>query len=278
MTKTKGVLYIASGKKYVDEAKSSAQSLRRQMPDIQITIATSDNVDSDLFNNVIDYESEYPDIGKSIITPELMAYDKTLFLDTDTYIAKPIDELFEILEDYDMCFARGNGSISLPKPYDAWKEFNTGVVGFRTNDKVASFLKKWGENYDKLLEETKITRDQPAFGVSIFESDLRYFVLPRRYNCRLPRGGYVGDDIKIGHGRLDGFNLDLKHAVEQLNQRNGTRIFTIKRTWNLDKTMAVYGQQESLYRSHPRMFLQSAKRRFLRATRAAKDKFVSKIK
>lgn len=279
---TNGVLYIASGDDYVNEAISSAQSLRRQMPDISIALATTDRVDSDVFDTVIDHESPYAGVGQSIITPDLMPYDRTLYLDTDTYVADPIYELFEILDEHEMCFARGNGDIALPKPYDAWKEFNTGVIGYKASDSVAALFERWAKNYEELRDTRKYYRswnDQPAFGVSILESDIRYFVLPRRYNCRLPRGGKVGDDIKIGHGRLDEFDINLQQAVERINQRTGPRMYTHKVTWNLNKTIAVYEQSDSLHRKLPRMFFSAVKHEgLLPAVRAAKNRALTEIK
>ena len=43
---TEGILYIADGREYVEEATASAENVRRQMPDVDITLATRDPVSS----------------------------------------------------------------------------------------------------------------------------------------------------------------------------------------------------------------------------------------
>ena len=93
-----GVIYIAySQKKYIDEAIFSATSVKKHNPNLSITIFT----DYELKNNCFDIVKKLPpnnfkfrckqDFLKN--TP----YEKTLYLDTDTYVNDNIEDLFNLL-------------------------------------------------------------------------------------------------------------------------------------------------------------------------------------
>ena len=49
---TEGILYIADGRDYVREAIDSAKSVRRQMPDVNISLATREPVESGPFDDI----------------------------------------------------------------------------------------------------------------------------------------------------------------------------------------------------------------------------------
>jgi len=105
----RGVVYIATGQKFVDEALISARSVRRRMGDIPIA----------LFTDLSHLQQNPPDpvnmvylmhnVRKSCLDkmyPLLdTPFEKTLFLDTDTYVCDRIDEVFDILDHYDIAIA-----------------------------------------------------------------------------------------------------------------------------------------------------------------------------
>ena len=96
-----GVLYIAVGEAYVAEARQSAASVKAVMPDVPVTLITSRPQPGTIFDRVIaitqnDYRST--DRARLLL---LSPYERTLFLDTDTYVCAPVDELFTLLEKAD---------------------------------------------------------------------------------------------------------------------------------------------------------------------------------
>ncbi|MFC1830915.1 hypothetical protein ACFL0S_02710, partial [Thermodesulfobacteriota bacterium] len=103
---TRGVVYIATGEKFVEEALISAQSVRKCMPEMAIVLFTdlAELVDNppEPVNSVV----LLSDVRKSCLDkmyPLLdTPFDRTLFLDTDTYVCDRIDELFEVLDHYDI--------------------------------------------------------------------------------------------------------------------------------------------------------------------------------
>jgi len=50
---SRGIIYIATGEKYIKEALISAASLKDKMPDLSITLFSSKEVNSQVFNEVI---------------------------------------------------------------------------------------------------------------------------------------------------------------------------------------------------------------------------------
>ena len=101
--KTRGVLYIAYGDLFVKEALFSAESVKAQCPDLEITMFSDRIVDSPYIDDSkvisvshlrskIDYMDQSP-------------YDLTIFLDTDTVINHDITDMFDILETFDLVAA-----------------------------------------------------------------------------------------------------------------------------------------------------------------------------
>ena len=267
---TEGILYIADGREYVREAIDSAKSVRRQMPDVNISLATREPVESGPFDDIRPLEHDYEGVGQSILTPELMVYDRTIFLDTDTYVAEPVDELFDLLNDFELCFSWGAASRKLPEPYAEWPEFNTGVIGFRKSKTVENIFRRWRADFDervvRMRANDEIISDQPSFGKAVLDSSARFYLLPRTYNCRLPRVGYVGEDVKIGHGRLDGYAIDLEEAVNRIHEHGYTCIYGKALNSTLGKTIVAYGNADFLSESPLKSFM-SLLRTFIDSTR-----------
>src|SRR5262245_8759959 len=89
-----GVLYIATGSRYLAEAEHSVRSVKRMSPDVPVAIISDHLPSCDLF----DVRQELPNPEYSFIdkiaaltrTP----FERTLFLDTDTFAIAPLDEIF----------------------------------------------------------------------------------------------------------------------------------------------------------------------------------------
>ena len=84
------------------------------MSELAIALATiSDRLPScslfDVRRNLPNPEYSFLD---KIIALSRTPFEKTLFLDTDTFVIEPLDEIFELLERFDMAAARA-GTIPL---------------------------------------------------------------------------------------------------------------------------------------------------------------------
>lgn len=227
-----GVYYIATGTKYVDEAESSLQTLRR-FHDWPAAIATDvSDQETSMFDHHIPIEA--PEFGLAD-KPRLMAaspFDQTLYLDTDIHVCGEIDELFGLLSQYDIA-ARPVGSylsgeyIETPVP-DCYPEYNTGVVLFQKNKKTDNLIKEWERQYQKLKKEQQASNDQRGFRVAAYNCKARLAPLPAIYNTRLPFRDKIYGDVHILHGRPDGGlvgDLPAGEIIEELNRDSEGRIY-----------------------------------------------------
>ena len=95
-----GVVYISTGK-YLQEACISANSLKQCMLGIHVTVFSDNEPHADLFDHWIKIEDPVNSTRDEVIQLKNTPYQKTLYLDSDTYVAEPLDDLFDMLDDYD---------------------------------------------------------------------------------------------------------------------------------------------------------------------------------
>lgn len=179
-----GVMYVAQGPEYLELAWQSAVTLRRYNRNITVEIFTDQDVVPGLFDSV----RPIPDGA----TPKLAclkhtSFDRTLYLDCDTLVAAPLGDLFEILEKFDLAVAhdvrrksqliRQRGAVKTPY---AFPQMNAGVILYRKHERVVRFLSDWERRYSEIAS----TRDQISFRDLLWESDIRFYVLPPEFNLR----------------------------------------------------------------------------------------------
>lgn len=211
-------VYSATGTRFVDEALTSAKSVKNVMPDVQRILYTDaeQSLRGDLdyvFNyvrTISDPDFAYRDKIRPLIGLE---FDKVVFLDTDTYMLNEISDVFELLNVFDLAFC--HSPIRYCPDYfvegvsPAFAEPNTGVLAFRRSPGVVELLKEWDQLYLKQMEGgSPPGHDQPSFREVVYKSEVKFCVLPCEYNLRTVfpyfKGG--GIEAKILHGR--GSNLD----------------------------------------------------------------------
>src|SRR6056297_144001 len=161
MDESFGIIYSATGKKYVSEAQVSANSCKSVMPGIQIHIWTDVDLSGhdhpfDRVNKLDDVKNHFIDkIGPLYKTP----FSKTLFVDTDTYFLKPVYDLIPLLDRFDLaychapwrvCPGENNVLENVPRGFP---EPNTGVIAFRSTQKVLDALKKWEVQFAEELKK-----------------------------------------------------------------------------------------------------------------------------
>lgn len=230
-----GFLYLAVGADFVAEARRSAYSVREHHSDVPIAIATdSEDYDLETFDEIILLEEtdQFTVDGRTwlydtVLDPDLSPFDKTIYLDTDTYVCDDLGELFELLDDYDLAVARVPEQPVVETLPEQWNEFNTGVIAYRDSTAIRDLLRKWGQIYHARIEVQDQAVDQPSFAEALYTSDVRWFTLPQRYNVRYPRSGMIAHDPKIVHGRA---NVGSKQIAGELNSVSGPRLYQPKST------------------------------------------------
>ena len=199
---TRGVVYVATGDRYVAEAAESLASLRLSNPGLAAALITDHHTPPGGWELVIPLPSPTYSL-RDKIAMRCVPWETVLFLDTDTFIATGLSHLFEMLESGFDLFAHQlfeGHNYELEGVPHSFPEFNTGVIGFRNTPSVQRQLfDAWGHWYD---EYSSVTRcDQRSFRKAVYISGLRHAVLPPEYNFRPLATNFAIMNLRIIHGR-----------------------------------------------------------------------------
>ncbi|HET6845203.1 MAG TPA: hypothetical protein VFH29_00120 [Anaerolineales bacterium] len=192
MTST-GVLYIASGEKYIRAAMRSARSLGHHCPDLPTHLyADWKNYagfdferDPSPFTSVGMIQSPHRRSKLDYLTQSPFA--RTLYLDSDTLIAADIRGMFSLLDRFDLALAHAHRRNDRPHlaPWRtelpaAFPQYNGGVVLYRSTPEVVRFLSSWRDAFTA----AGFLQDQISLRELLWLSDLRIATLPPEYNVR----------------------------------------------------------------------------------------------
>jgi nucleotide-diphospho-sugar transferase len=189
-----GVLYIASGDKYIRAAIRSAESVRKHCPGLPIHLFADweshgfpfDRAPAP-FSSVAAIEA--PHVRSKVDYMAQSPFDRTLYLDTDTAVCVDIREMFRLLERFDIAatHAHHRNGPTMRAPMNAslpiaFPQYNTGVILFRKTPDVLRFLEQWRTEYHQHSAEYK--QDQATMRQLLWKADLRLATLPPEYNLR----------------------------------------------------------------------------------------------
>ncbi|WP_066702054.1 hypothetical protein [Celeribacter ethanolicus] len=185
---TRGVLYVASGPDYVDLAIQSARSLRAVEPDLAIDLVTDvqELLPEGLFDQVR-VEARMHAREKLRAMPETR-FERTLYVDSDTLFVAPLGDLFDVLERFECALTHDvrrdwdliRQGRDHHTPY-AFPQHNSGVFLYRRSEVMLGFLSEWAARF---FADAAVERDQIILKDLLWESDLRYYVLPPEFNLR----------------------------------------------------------------------------------------------
>lgn len=204
----RGVVYFAQGERYIAEAVLSATSLRRHMPGLRTAIFCDGEAPADLFDL---RDGLVPGIAlkrQKIHALLRSPFERTVYLDTDTYVGDAFWELFELLDRFELAMAlsphwavqlsgRGGGTRERGVPV-AFPKANSGVIAYRRTAAVEQLVRAWDRLY---VDWGGQGQDQDPLRVALYESELRWAPLPAAYNYRLPFPAAIRGGVKIFHGR-----------------------------------------------------------------------------
>ncbi len=183
----KGVIYVASGAGYRALAEASARSLRAVEPALPVDLFTDDPgaVETGLFDAVRGIDNPHP--RSKLDCMGQTRFERTLFLDADTLLLAPLGDLFDVLDRFELALAHDvrrataliRESAGGPTPY-AFPQLNSGVVLYRRSPRMRDFLAEWARRF----AESGAARDQPVLKAMLWETDLRFWVLPPEFNLR----------------------------------------------------------------------------------------------
>jgi hypothetical protein len=234
---TTGAIYIITqDSRYTGLLLNSAASLKRVMPDLPITVFTQFPLESPDFERVIHVDGSQDGFYDKTLFIQQTPYERTLFIDADTYVVEPVRELFTILDQFDFAatheeYLNTDWWNRYPRPDipPSFPEFNTGILAYKRSLRMDGALKEWSRMYQSFLEShpgQKIN-DQPFFRAAVYGNPVRIATLTREYNCKFRGQGYLNGRAKILHGHV---NLQLEKAfvgkaLDALNASSRPRVY-----------------------------------------------------
>lgn len=226
-----GVLYIAFGEGYVDEAMQSAESLKEHN-DVDTTLLT-DSPRSSLpyFDRIKTIKGTKSPLLEAIEAMSQSPYDRTIYLDTDVQVLGDITDLFALLDEFDIAAKQKSGYYptgprggQYPELPDSFPEYNTGVLVYRSGELIEEFFKDWYKEYESYIELGG--NDQPAFRKALYRSDLRITSLTDQFHCRFVYPGAITHEAKTLHGRPEQVGADeYTEIADKINQTDLPRVF-----------------------------------------------------
>lgn len=219
----RGFLYIATGRRFLDEAYASAKRVRALMPDFPLAVASDFQPEGDLFAHWLPVENPRGTFADKIPPLASSPFEETVFLDTDTYLCTAVPELFDLLGRCDLAMAHApmRHTAKVPVP-DSFPEFNSGVMGYRLNERVRGLFERWQHIYEERLAATGQPDDQPALRQALWESEVQLGVLPPEYNFRFVLPTFAGrGPVRILHGR----HTDFEGLAARINGSASPRVF-----------------------------------------------------
>ena len=188
----RGIVYIASGAAYVRDAERSARTAKKQHPDLPIALFS----DVPTREPAIDmwFEVKDPHRRSKLDYMAKSPFEKTLYLDADTRVVASMTEPFGLLDRYDLagCHVENRHPVSSatarltdPSVDPGFTGFNSGVLYYRMNDRMKSFLEKWSA----IFKAENPRFDQPVMRRVMWEMpEISVVALPPEYNVRTLRG------------------------------------------------------------------------------------------
>ncbi len=225
-----GVVYVATSRRYVEEAGEAAATLRRTNPGVPVCLVTDLPSGPAFWDELVIVEN--PAFGfRDKILMGLCPFERFLYLDTDTSVIGDISDVLDLLNRFDFAghqLFEGH-DCPLPGIPDAFPEFNGGVLGFRRSPALGDFFARWLARYDAyyaLNREGQYhysnSSDQKSLRQTLYESGIRVAVLGPEYNFTPHHLVFACAQVRILHGRG---RQNLANLQERLNAKLGNRVY-----------------------------------------------------
>lgn len=218
----KGILYVATGLNYVNEAIISALSCKQHnnYPIALITDSADYELPENLFDIIIIQSAFYNYRDKLLIKHS--PFEKTIFLDTDTYVVDLLADLFRILDYREFAIHQADEGFEfdLPEVSNAMPEFNTGVIAFRLTSNVKNLFESWSHSFDGIKS---ITTDQYHLRKTLYASEVKFAIFSSAYNFIIYHTNLVMQKVKILHGRPQSVLPIVAKDINRIRHEGGWR-------------------------------------------------------
>ena len=225
-----GIVYVATGERFLEEAREAAATLRKTNPGVPVCLVTDEPAGPAFWDELVRVEN--PAFGfRDKILMGLCPFERFLYLDTDTRAIGDLSDVLALLERFDFAghqLFEGH-DCPLPGIPDAFPEFNGGVLGFRRSAALGDFFARWLARYDAYYAQNSAgnyhysnSSDQKSLRQTLYESDLRIAVLGPEYNLTPHHLVFSCAQVRIIHGRG---RTSLANLERRLNAKLGNRAY-----------------------------------------------------
>ena len=243
-----GILLVATGEKYVQEAIPLVESIRLHMSDIPIHVVTDveTNIPDNLFDEVDRADVDFSDIpadkrGFMFRDYALTRskFDRTVHIYTDTYIGTSLYEVFHGLSRFELIVGAaparvdsyGDSSIPYskqdPGSYLVIPRINCGFIAYTRKLVEKEFFEKWINLYRMGIEAAERRNrpkysDQSEFRKLLWNSDVNFQIMPPEFNFRTGAPQYLDGHVRIAHGRPP---MGRENLMAFINSFTGRRLY-----------------------------------------------------
>ena len=184
-------------KRYAKMAAQSAKSAKRAMPDVATVLLTELPMKPGWFDEVIEVQP-VPLVRAHLPPLSVLPgqYESGIYLDCDSYVCKPLYDVFELVEDtkIDIALVHTSGkrrdrrypSPDIPEAYPHWR---SAFIAFQHNDRVKEFFAEWDRAFHEHLKTyRKVSKiegpchpDQMSMRIALYHSNVSIATLPANY-------------------------------------------------------------------------------------------------
>lgn len=236
-----GVMYMTWGENAIAQAKQSIYSLRRFLPHIPVMVVgdraagegfkADRSVDfyhcsADPFNE--DQKKGFKFLAGRIkpLLAAISPFERTLYVDADTYFQRPPSEGFQLLDRWDVCLAEtqtrtlAEGIAGKEECQATAEEFgsglllyhNSGMIFWKKNDRTLRLFIEWQKQWNRY----KGWDEQVALLRALLRTDVLYLTLPYTWNHSEFRECYM---LSHWFGAGDA-RFDMKQRIRQMTDRD----------------------------------------------------------
>lgn len=220
---TFGFVYVATGRKFMEEALRAVHALRIHNPGVPICLLADQPPPQGIFDETVLIQNPVFGFGDKLHMIRA-PYDRVIFLDTDTLVLGDIRGLFQLLNSHDLAARQDvypGIDYQFPDVPEAFVEYNTGLIAFKKTPEMEAFFVDWSVEYQKLSQtSSRFDADQPSFRRTLCRSSLRHCALPGEYNFQADMGGYLFWRVKVIH-----CHADQEAAAQIANRFLGARAY-----------------------------------------------------
>lgn len=202
---TCGVIYVATGAKFVAEAEASLATLRQTNPELSAALLTDlPPQRQGSWDEVIIAADLQGQGARAKLHMDRAPWDRCLFLDTDTMVCGNLAAGFALLDRFDFAGEHSHSGhhYQVPGLPTSFPEINSGVLFWRKNGATHALFELWRKIYD--ADDKKYGGrkwDQKSLRQAVWESDVRFTNLPSSYNLMPYFPAALEGHVVVAHGR-----------------------------------------------------------------------------